>query len=212
MNFRILIATGRVAGLLVLSSVAGQAGGAPPGPTTNFAAHTAIKSDGFDEHERDCVFPAVPGLTMADFDIADASSATYIAKSRETAAAQFGFEISEGGDGVNWRDISVLHTQFNFEGLIPDTADIARAMITVDGAPFQAVTSINQYGTGDNVMVDVLPSPQQDKTWLDKLEHASVAIVALYDASGKRYGPWTFDTTAIRNVPTAIKGSRFSCN
>jgi hypothetical protein len=164
-----------------------------------------------------CEFRAVPGLTMTQRRLPVHSSAVFKAPNREGGGKDtyFSLAVSESDKVTSWRGILAQDPRFSASDPAFARNHIERAAITLDGKPFAVpMTVMHGKGFGEPWSTSVTIAPEyyadQDQ-WFALLEQGSLASVYLYDGNNKRYGPWSFDVSAFRNIPAAIKGSQFRC-
>lgn len=183
-------------------------------PAVDYAARTALPPDILG-HPR-CAFPAVPGLAMTQRDRPYVGSAMFIVNAQGSDEnTQFTLGVSESDSVSNWHGTLSQDPRFRITDRRLGQNKIARAAITLDGKPFAVPMTFLQnkgYDLPWSPTVIIAPSyySDQDK-WFALLEKGALATVYLYDGSNNRFGPWTFDVSAFRNIPAAIKGSRFRC-
>jgi hypothetical protein len=169
------------------------------------------------EHEPKCRFSALPKLQLreASAKINIVASASYGIAPREAPNSESEFEtlLQDSREDANWQGI-YAQSGFHLHDSRYTRAQITRARLLIDGRdsglPLVAdhLRGINTPWS-NSVAVDV-DDDRQDRL-LTALAGGSTAVLQLYSAGAAPAFTWTFDVSTLRELPRALRLTRWRC-
>ena len=169
------------------------------------------------EHEPKCRFRTLPKLrlTEASAKINIVASASYFIAPREAPNSENTFEtlLQDSSKEANWQGI-YAQSGFHLHDPRYTQAHITRARLLIDGRdsglPLTAehLPSIN--GWSNAVSVEV-KEETQDRL-LTALASGNTAVLQLYSSGASPAFTWTFDTSTLRELPRALRLTKWRCS
>lgn len=198
------------------NSAAPRPAPSPPASPPSMTDRTMLSPDG---KTLMCRFTRFPDLVLKDTPSpARRGDAIFAVPPREPHEERSQFSVGvnsaglspQGNQQSNWKGM-LATPYFTLTSPLHFGRQASSARVTIDGRSVVVKLFVNQGKYTLERTVSVATAGVGNAQLLTALSGGSIAGLKLFDAKGALISSWTFDVSTLRNVPTALLTTNWSC-